>query len=110
MFGKITENWRSSSAPPDTQNKKVNHTTNCYQSCGYIRPSHQRHWPCLRHPDSGLWTPDASLIDHHQSVNVVITERGEMFLPRGTHTKLDIMIEGTAQESGDFCLEFIGVV
>jgi len=33
-----------------------------------------------------------------------------LILPRGTHTKLDIMIEGTAQESGDFCLELIGVV
>jgi hypothetical protein len=31
MVVKITENWRSSSAPSDTQNKKVNHTTNCYQ-------------------------------------------------------------------------------
>src|SRR5205085_11854439 len=101
-------------APSDTQNKKVNHTTNCYQSRRYIRQSsYQRHWrycPCWRHPDSGLWRPDASLIDHHQSVNVVITECGEMFLPRATHAKLDIMIECTAQETGDFCLEFIGVV
>lgn len=100
--------------PSDVQNNEVNKTTECYQSCYYVRRSaHQNLWrycPWHIHPNWGLWAWDASLIDHHQNVDVTITQRIEMFLPSGTDTTLDIMMEGIAQKSGDFCLEFIGIV
>jgi hypothetical protein len=61
-------------------------------------------------PNVGSRARDASLIEHHQNVNVVIPQRGEMFLPSGTHAMLNIMTEGLAQESGDSRLEFVRIV
>src|ERR1700722_9244351 len=73
--GKVAKNRWSLSAPSDPQNEEINKATSGYQSREYIRrPSDQRgrrFWP-WHLPPSCLWAMDASLIYHHQDVDVVI--------------------------------------